>query len=93
MSSVISNEFENFLENNHLARITAAQKRERPLEIHNFLTTILLKGNAGGLLKGNAGGVSRGISYLERSSIKCSCSDSSVTTNSLAVLIGNKRWK
>lgn len=93
MSSVIFNEFENFLENNRLTRITAVQKRERSLEIHNFLTTILLKGNAGGLLKGNAGGVSRGISYLERSSIKRSCSDSSVTTNSLAVLIGNKCWK
>ena len=29
---------ENFLENNRLARITAVQKRERSLEIHNFLT-------------------------------------------------------
>ena len=93
MSSVIFNEFENFLENNRLARITAVQKRERSLEIHNFLTTILLKGNAGGLLKGNAGGVSRGISYLERSSIKRSCGNGSVTTNSLAILIGNKSWK
>lgn len=93
MSSVISNEFENFLENNRLTRITAVQKRERSLEIHNFLTTILLKGNAGGLLKGNAGGVSRGISYLERSSIKRSCGNGSVTTNSLAILIGNKSWK
>lgn len=93
MSSVIFNEFENFLENNRLARITAAQKHERSLEIHNFLTTILLKGNAGGLLKGNAGGVSRGISYLERSSIKRSCGNGSVTTNSLAILIGNKSWK
>ena len=93
MSSVISNEFENFLENNRLTRITAVQKRERSLEIHNFLTTILLKGNAGGLLKGNAGGVSRGISHLKRSSIKRSCSDGSVSTNSLTVLIGNKSWK
>lgn len=90
MSSVIFNEFENFLENNRLARITAVQKRERSLEIHNFLTTILLKSNAGGLLKGNASGVSCGISYLKRSSIKRSCSDGSVSTNSLAVLIGNK---
>ena len=93
MSSVIFNEFENFLENNRLARITAVQKRERSLEIHNFLTTILLKSNAGGLLKGNASGVSRGISYLKRGSIKRSCSDGSVAANSLAVLIGNKCWK
>ena len=93
MSSVIFNEFENFLENNRLARITAVQKRERSLEIHNFLTKVLLKSNAGGLLKSNAGGVSRGISYLERSSIKRSCGNGSVTTNSLAILIGNKSWK
>ena len=56
MSSVISNEFEIFLENNHLARKTADKKRVLLIEFHNFFVVLLLKGNAGG--------VSGGIGYL-----------------------------